>query len=104
MECERETADIACSRVRIEDVVQLFRLVARRLNNLPATEVESNSVEARALINRRGVETDVSLDRVFHGSGKNLAIGNIAVATANNRRNSLDAEAQIGSQSFYLYS
>src|ERR1700716_3431235 len=103
VECQRKFSDVTSAGVRVENVVQLLRLVTRCIDNLSAAKVEPDSVKTRALINSGGVETDMSLHRVSHRTSENLAIGNIAVAAANNRGNSLDAKAQVGFGSFDLH-
>ena len=37
---------------------------------------------------------------MFHGRGKNFAVGNVAIAAANHGRNSLNAEIEIGAGPF----
>src|SRR5262249_16802098 len=61
-----------------------------------------DAVEGGTLINAWRVKGDVAVDRIFHGTAEHFAIGNIAVATADDGWNSLDAEMQISIGPFNL--
>ena len=56
--------------------------------------------KADALINGRRVKGDMALHRILHWAAENFAIGNVPIAAANDRGDSLDAEAQVRSRSF----
>src|SRR5260370_32176158 len=85
--------DVVRSRVGIEDLVELFSLVAGGLNNLALPKVETNSIEGNALINCGCVECDMAFDGSFYRRCEHFAVRNIPVATANHRWNSFDAKS-----------
>src|SRR5205807_8452378 len=60
-------------------------------------------VEADALINTWRIESDLAFDRIFYRTGEDFAVGNIAIASADDRRNPFDAESEIGSRAFDLH-
>ena len=80
-----------------------FGLVTRRLDNFSVAKVEPDIIESGALINGRRVKGDVALHGIFHRTTEDLAIGNVAVAAANDGGDSLDAETQIRSRPFDLH-
>src|SRR5260370_40968920 len=93
IESERELADVARSGVGIEDLVELFGLIAGGLNDFALPKIETNPVEGNALINCRRVERDMAFDRAFYRRCKHFAVWNIPVAAANHRWNSFDAKS-----------
>ena len=72
------------------------------MDNLSIVKLQADSIETDALINARCVEGNVSLNRIFHGTTENLAVGDVAIPPTDHSRNSFDAEAEIGSRSFNL--
>src|SRR5436190_13756317 len=99
IEPERKLADVTRPRIGIENLVQLLGVVARRLHDFPILKLEADAVESRALINARRIEKHVPLDRVLHRATEDLAVRNVAIAAADHRTDSFDAETQIGSRS-----
>src|SRR5207244_2749423 len=99
---ERKLAEVTSTGVRIENFVQLLRLVACCIDNLAIAKLQADAIETGALINARCVETDATLNGIFHGAAENFTVGNIAIASANHRWNSLDAKADVGARPLNL--
>src|SRR6266850_6208663 len=95
VECEREFTDVTSPRVGIENLIQLFRLVALCIDNLAIAKFEANSVETNALINCRRVKSDVALNGILDRRGEDFAVRDIAIASTDHRGNSLDPETQV---------
>src|SRR5207245_7999933 len=93
IESKGKLADVARSRVGIEDFVELFSLVAGSLNNLALPKVETNSIEGNALINCWCVECDMAFDGSFYRRCEHFAVRNIPVDTANQRLQSFDSKS-----------
>src|SRR5439155_24227607 len=85
-----------------EDLIQLFCLVAGRSDDFSLLEFKPDPIESGSLVNAWRIKRDVSLNGVFHRATENFAIGNIAIAAADHRWNSLDTETQIGAGTFDL--
>src|SRR5689334_16157790 len=62
IESEGELSDVPRTGIRIQNFVELFCLITGRLNNFTFFEVETNTVEGDALINRRRVKSNVTFD------------------------------------------
>src|SRR5260370_35535884 len=93
IESERELADVARSGVGIEDIVELFGLIAGGLNDFALPKIETNPVEGSALINCRRVERNMAFDRAFYLRCKHFDVCNIPVAAASHSLDSLDAKS-----------
>src|SRR5439155_21838792 len=98
VKAEREFADVTAAGVGIENIVQFFGLVARRLNNLSVLEFETDIVKTCALINCRRIKGDKAVDSVAHRSRKNFSVRNVPVATADDGWDFFNAESQIRSR------
>ena len=59
-----------------------------------------DAIETDPLIYTWRIKPHVALHGIFHWAAKNFAIWNVAVATADNGRNSLDTKTQIGAGIF----
>src|SRR3954451_20471771 len=92
---ERKLADVACARVRIQNLVQPLALIAGRFHDFAPPEIKPDTIKARALVNSGRVEGDMAFHAFLHGAGKDLTIGNVSIAPADDRRNALDTEAEI---------
>ena len=57
--------------------------IARRIDNFSVAKFEADPIEAGALINGRRIKGDMALDGILHRATENFAIGNIAIAAAN---------------------
>src|SRR6266404_3080077 len=97
---EREFACVTRAGIGVENLVQLFRLIACRSDDLASLEFESDAVESCPLIDAWSVKCHVTFDGIFDRTAENFAIGNVAVAAADNGWNSLDTETQIGARAF----
>ena len=88
-------ADISCTRISIEDVVEFFGVICRCLHYLTVLKSETDITKYRALIERRCIKMDNAIDRLADGSGKALSIGDIPFTSAGYDGNVLDAKFQI---------
>src|SRR6266404_2695537 len=93
---EREFACVTRAGIGVENLVQFFRLIACRSDDLATIEFESDAVESGPLIDARRVKRHVTFHGIFHRAAENFTVGNVAVATADDGWNSLDTETQIG--------
>src|SRR6266581_1586781 len=59
-----------------------------------------DSIETDSLVNGRSVKRDMTLNRISHRAAENLAVGNIAIATADYGRNPLYAKAKVSTWAF----
>src|SRR6185312_13657509 len=96
IEAEREFADVTRAWVRIQNFIEALRVVRRCVDNFAVFEFEADVFEFGAGIERGRVELNYAIDRILHRAGKDLAVGNIAIAFAHLGADAFDAEFQIG--------
>ena len=93
---DSKLADISRALICIENVVELFAVIGRRIHDLTALKVEANIVKYRSLIECWRIKMDNAVDRFPDGSGKAFAIGDISFTGAWDDGDVPDAEFQIG--------
>ncbi len=79
VESQRKFADVTRALVRVENLVEFFRFLACRIDNLPVLKFKANSIETNALVNTRDIEGNITLNRISDGSGEDFAIRNIVI-------------------------
>src|SRR6266436_700232 len=102
IEANREFSYIASSLIGIEYRVEPRSIIRRCVDYLAISKFKPNRVESRALINAWRIELDHTFCRISDRSGENLAIRNVMIAPADNGRDILDAESEIGSRPFNM--
>ena len=104
MEAEGKLADVACSRIGIEDLVELFGLGAGfGLDDFSLLEFQVDVIEGDTLIDGGGVVGDVALDTILNWGGEHFSVGNIVVTSADNGGDILDRETQVGAFVFDVH-
>ena len=75
-----ELADIARSRVRIENFVEADRVGAVGVDDLALFKFKLNTIERSALVNGRRIVGNLALYGFFNWARKDLAIRNVMAA------------------------
>ena len=95
---QRKFADIARARVDVEHSVDALGIVGRRLDDFAVLKRQANVLKREALVQGRRVVAQRAVDAVPDRRGEYLAVGDIAIARALDRRQAPDREGQIGAR------
>ena len=95
IEADGELADVAGTRVGIEDFVESLGVVGCRFDNLALFENKTDVIKGDALVDGRAVVLDDAFNAVFDGRAKDFTVWDVVFATTGDRADFLNREAQV---------
>ena len=96
VEANGELTNEPRASVAVQNLVEaLIIRAARRVHNLTVFELEADAFKTHALVERRRVVLDHTVDTVNHGAGVNLAVWDVAVTTARHRADAFNGKRQV---------
>ena len=102
VKAKRKFADVTRAGVGIENFVQPLGVARSGFDDLAVLEFEPDVFKPNARINRRRVELNHAVHRVFDRTGKDFAVGDVSQADARLSADAFDAEREVSAGSLEL--